>query len=159
MGIRIRNGRRSDPITRVPNMDGFEPNARAGLTPSCALLTGSRNGTGRGISPSWPSLAPQMLVSASCVSDWCVGVAPIPSGSDTLRTMGDSACAGIGVVTRSGNLSKTAPISCSVRGAARVFSSVMFSRMYFLAQSSHASLYVRFPSSNSGLKIRSGDPR
>ncbi len=34
VGIRIRNGRQSDPITRVPNMDGFEPNARAGLTAS-----------------------------------------------------------------------------------------------------------------------------
>ncbi len=40
VGIRIRNGRQSDPIMRVPNMDGFEPNAQAGLTTAYNFVQG-----------------------------------------------------------------------------------------------------------------------
>src|SRR6266702_6646733 len=73
--------------------------------PSVALSVirlGSLKGTGSGISSGRLSLGPQMLVSMSCTSAWWVGVAPMLQGSDSLRTMGDSARGGIGFVSRSG---------------------------------------------------------
>jgi len=88
-----------------------------------------------------------------------VGVAPIPSGSDSHCTMGDSACAGIGFVSRSGKTHRTAPSSSSVRGVTRRFSLVMCGWIYFLVQSSHASVSVMSPSLSSAPKIHSGEPR
>ena len=100
-----------------------------------------------------------MSVSMSWVSAWWVGVAPMLSGSDSLCTMGDSACGGIGFVSSPGKTSRTDASSCSVRGAARRFSSVVCGQMYFLAQSSHASWMVMSPSSSLAPKMHSGELR
>src|SRR6266702_2924535 len=130
--------------------------------PSVALFVirlGSLKGTGNGISPELLSLGPQMSASMSCTLAWWVGVAPMLQGSDSLRTMGDNARGGIGFVSRSGKTSRTDDSSCLVRGAAKRFSSVMWGRIYFLAQSSCASDSVMSPSSISTPKIRFGDPR
>ncbi len=102
--------------------------------------------------------AVQISASMSWTSVWWVGVAPIPSGSDSCRTIGDCAQVGIAAFATSGNCSLICSSSAVVRGATRVFSSVMVGQTYFLVHSSHASASVMSPKLSSAAKIRLGVP-